>query len=391
MKLVRALTLLLSAFALALSGCTSPTSNDAAPNKPSTTQEAPARANTPPERFAPSGKAHTFTDHAGNTVTIPGKVERVVFDYLPIQSTYAAYFEGAAPFVVGMSQARVAQLKDTILANIAPSMLKVDTSFSKANDINIESLQALKPDVVFYNAADQERGKLLANANIPAVGFSTLGDPLETYAEWMTLLDKVFDTPDYSTPIINRGKELISEGISRLEKVPESERLNVLFLSTFAQPGSLGVAGNLPNGKKWFTESWEESLHVTNLATQVAGMGQANVEQILAWDPDAILITGRGMALYGPDEIYNNELEGVDLTSMRAVKNKRVYQTGLGMWNWFTPNPDAPLALNVLGSQLYPDQFKDADFVAMTKDYYRDVYKYELTDSQAEKLLAISQ
>lgn len=321
---------------------------------------------------------------------IPGEVKRVVFDYLPIQSTYAAYFEGAAPFVVGMSQSRVGQLKDTILADIAPTMLKVDTSFSKATDINIESLQKLKPDVVFYNAADKERTKLFAGAGITAVGFSTEGNPLETYHNWMTLLDKVFDTPGYSDPIIERGKAIIADGLARLDRVKDSDKLDVLFLSTFAQPGSLAVAGNLPSGKLWFTQAWENNLHVTNLGASGSGLAQTTTEQILSWNPDAILITGRGMALYGPEEIYENKLAGVDLTSMDAVKNHRVYQTGLGMWDWFTPNPDAPLALNVLGSQLYPSQFNGVDLQALTRSYYHDMYGYDLTNSELEQLLAIS-
>ena len=40
---------------------------------------------------------------------------------------------------------------------------------------------------------------------------------------------------------------------------------------------------------------------------------------------------------------------------MKAYENKAVYSTGLGMWNWFTPNPDSPIVANWIGASLYPE------------------------------------
>ena len=44
---------------------------------------------------------HTVVDHGGNEVEVPNKVTRVVIDQIPILSTYMAYFEGSAPYIVG--------------------------------------------------------------------------------------------------------------------------------------------------------------------------------------------------------------------------------------------------------------------------------------------------
>ena len=40
------------------------------------------------------------------------------------------------------------------------------------------------------------------------------------------------------------------------------------------------------------------------------------------------------------------------------------------MWNWFTPNPDAPLVLAWLASRTYPDAFADYPLEDTIREYY---------------------
>ena len=87
------------------------------------------------------------------------------------------------------------------------------------------------------------------------------------------------------------------------------------------------------------------------------------------------------------NSVLTNSVEGVDLSTLSSVKSGRVYSTGLGMWNWFTPNPDAPIVANWIGASLYPDQFSDVDLVTITKDYYQKMYNFTLTDEQARRIV----
>ncbi len=52
--------------------------------------------------------------------------------------------------------------------------------------------------------------------------------------------------------------------------------------------------------------------------------------------------------------------------------------TGSGMWNWFTPNPDAPRQLDRRCP--YTGRFSDVDPCRQTKDYYQKMYNFTLTD-----------
>ena len=65
----------------------------------------------------------------------------------------------------------------------------------------------------------------------------------------------------------------------------------------------------------------------------------------------------------------------------------RVYNTTLGMWNWFTPNPDAPLVLAWLACNTYPDAFADYPLGDTIKEYYKTWYGYDVTDDELEEML----
>ena len=104
-------------------------------------------------------------------------------------------------------------------------------------------------------------------------------------------------------------------------------------------------------------------------------------------DPQVLLVTGKGMSNMTAKSVLDNTVEGVDFSTLSSVRSGRVYSTGLGMWNWFTPNPDSPVVANWLGKSLYPDQFADIDLPALTKDYYHRMYAFDLTDEQVATII----
>ena len=168
----------------------------------------------------------TITDHADKQVTLPAAITRVAIDQIPIESIYIAYFDGSAPNLVGMSAARVAALKDTIAAEIAPEILEVDTSYYDNGELNVESLLALNVDVVLYNASNDKHGQLFEQAGIPAVGFTTEGDPTSTYADWMHLLEDVFDEPGKMTDKIALGTGYVEDAQARAAQIAEADKLS---------------------------------------------------------------------------------------------------------------------------------------------------------------------
>lgn len=333
---------------------------------------------------AGASTTRTITDHGGNEVTLPAQITRVAIDQIPIESTYLAYFDGKAPNLVGMSAARVKAMSQTIAAEMAPEMMQVETGYYDKGELNAEALLNLNVDVVLYNAFNKEHGEIFRKAGIPAVGFTTMGNPSETYTQWMELLEDVFNQEGHMADKIALGQNLVADARARTAKVPEDQRVSTMVLMSAAD-GQLAVAG----GKEgWFTGEWADSLNYTNVSRDTnTSRTPVTFEQVLTWDPQVLLVTGKGMSNMTANTVLTNSVEGVDLSTLSSVKNGRVYSTGLGMWNWFTPNPDAPIVANWIGASLYPDQFTDVDLVAITKDYYQKMYNFTLTDEQARRIV----
>ncbi|MGO2644407.1 ABC transporter substrate-binding protein [Brevibacterium aurantiacum] len=329
-----------------------------------------------------SSTTRTIVDHTGKEVEIPAEITRVAVDQIPIASTYLAYFGGKAPHMVGMSKPVVTALEGTVAADIAPELLEVDTSYSTEGDLNAESLLEIDPDVVFYNARNTEHGELLKSAGIPAVGFATQGDPATVYTDWLRLLEQVFDEPGKMDEAIEYGQGLVQEAQQQNASIPQAKRKDVLIFLRLGQ-GTATVAG-MP---EFFGSHWLETANAENVAVGTTEpLAKVSGEQILEWDPDVVLVAGRGMSQLRPDEILAGDVEGMDLSTLTAIQAKDVYSTDLGMWNWFTPSPDAPVIAHWIGQAIYPQLADPAALEDLTVDYYERLYNYTLSDKEIDRI-----
>lgn len=363
MRNLRLLTAPILTLSLALVGCTANTST------------------TPDE-----AETRTIIDHAGTEVTLPADIDRVAVDEIPIASTYLAYFQGEAPHLVGMSGAVVDALEGTVAEKIAPEILDVETSYADDGELNIESLMTLDPQVVFYNANNTEHAEQFASAGIPAVGFATSGDPATVYADWLRLLEQVFGEPGRMDEVIDYGAELVDRARETNATVSESDRAKALIIFTY-RSGTLTVAGE----PEFFGSFWLDTANATNSAIGTTQpLAQVSTEQVLAWDPDTILVSGAGQAGISPEQIIDGTAEGLDLSTLSAVKDREVFTTQLGMWSWFTPNPDAPLVASWIGAALYPELYTEDDIRQETRDYYELAYDYSLSTDDLDTIFRAS-
>lgn len=142
-------------------------------------------------------------------------------------------------------------------------------------------------------------------------------------------------------------------------------------------------------GKGTFGDFWLKRIGVSNVFEDAKGYAKVNVEEIYKKNPGILYLDGPGLLNMTTSDVFDNKVEGFDFSTMDAVKNKRVYNSKLGMWNWLTPNPDAPLVYAWLASETYPEAFKDYDLKSEIKDYYKTWYKYDLTDEQIDDMFDI--
>ena len=332
--------------------------------------------------------SHIVTDHAGHEVEVPNKIEKIVIDQVPILSTYMAYNEGKAPYIVGYAGSLKQVISGTVLKDMAPELLDATNTVQGQSDLNVEEIMKLKPDVIFYNAKNQDRYEKLSKTGVPCIGFVTMGadtpaDPINRYGEWLKLLEDVFGEKGKMDDFLKAGDEIVKDVEERIAKVDDEKRPSGMILWKY-QEGTPIVAG-----KGTFGDFWLKRLKVKNVAEEAKGYAKVNVEQIYAWGPDVFYLDGPGLLNIKTEDVYNNSVEGFDFSNLKSVKDKRVYNSKLGMWNWLTPNPDAPLVLAWLASETYPDAFKDYDLKKVITDYYQKWYNYELSDEQIEDMFNI--
>lgn len=361
-----------SAGSTGASSASLPASSAAASDQPAS---APAQTGT-----------HTVVDHGGNEVQVPDTVTRVVIDQIPILSTYMAYFAGAAPYIVGYCGSFKSVISDTVLKNIAPELMESSDTVYAQSDLNIEEIMKLEPDVILYNAGNASHAEILKASGIPAVGFATVGasteaDPIERYEEWLKLLEDIFGEPGKTEAFVAAGDEIVADVEARIAEIPESERPSALILWKYSD----GVPQ--VSGKGTFGTYWMQRLGVTDKALEADGFAQTSMEQIYSWDPDILFLDGPGLQPLRTEDVLTGNVDGADFSTLTAVKNGRVYNTTLGMWNWFTPNPDAPLVLAWLACNTYPDAFADYPLEDTIRTYYKDWYGYDVTDEELEEML----
>ena len=347
MKKIRLTALVLGAV-IALSACGGNTANtekkSSEPKSASVTQTSSTKTSSASMTSESSAKGdtnsktktigtHTVVDHGGNTVEVPNEINRIVIDQIPILSTYMAYFEGSAPKLVGFAGSFKDIITKTALKNIAPELFESSDTVYAQSDLNIEEIIKLKPDVIFYNAQNKEHAEILKKSGIPAVGFATVGastpaDPIERYKEWLRLLEDVFGEKGKMDNFIAEGDKIVADVTERIAKVDDKDRPDTMILWKYAN----GVP--MVAGKGSFGDFWLQRLKVKNLAGETKGFAQVSMEQIYKWNPSLLLLDGPGLLDMIPSDVIENKVEGADFSTIKAVKDKRVYNTTLGMWNW---------------------------------------------------------
>ena len=356
-----------AAMILGVVGC----GNSAAEN---TTQE-----NT--EAVSEGSGTRTIVDHTGAEVEIPENLDRIVISsILPLPSVYC-FFRGSSEGLIGIHPSSMAAAENSYLTTVYPEITELDTSFVENGEINVEQLMQLEPDVVFYSAANTDEREMYDNAGIKAVGFSTtLSDynTIETFANWIDLLGQIFGESEKAQEIIEYGRSVEAEILEKTSALKDEEKPKVLVLFNYGD-GTITTSGS-----NFFGQYWIESAGGINVAEELSGQAEINMEQIYAWNPDIIFITNFSSVL--PEDLYNNAIEGNDWSQVSAVQNKQVYKFPLGMYRWFPPSSDTPLALMWLAKTIQPEVFEYIDMDGEIKDYYAKYYNVELTDSDIQTI-----
>ncbi len=268
----------------------------------------------------------------------------------------------------------------------SPWMLKLYPEVKNSQSVdtftgNIERMLNLKVDLVLYSPNPGEAEKYKAAGIKTACGFSpskrprTIEEYSNNYKRQITFIGELLG-PDAKARAANYCKyfdKKINEIRSITSKIPEKDRPSVYYGGRSGNPlWSQGKASVM---------NWNTEVSGGNFLTRSMdnNFTEVNMEQIFAWDPDIILLSGWCTSL---DIVKKNP----NWSSLRAVRNGKLYLIPQGVFTWDHASGESILLMIYMAKIFYPDLFKDCDMIKEMKSFYSEIYGRPITDKDAERI-----
>jgi iron complex transport system substrate-binding protein len=309
-----------------------------------------------------------IVDQTGSTVRIPQPVERLVSVYGA--GTFYVYALGAADRLV---MAWYLGVKG--IGNASEAMFRLEPRLEDLlafGDPNVEEIVAREAQLVLVDGSRHGAfAGQMAELGVPVIQY--LVETPDALKAAVLLTGQVLGPEALERAIVLRNDydRLFSTVMSDLESLAPDERVRVLFLGT----DPLQVA----SGDMYQTYLIEAAGGISVSEDLTGYWNEVNLEQILLWDPDVILIPP-----YGPVQPVD-VLENLDWAAIRAVRNGRVYRMPRVIAPMDTPVPESLLGVAWMASVLYPDLIR-LDLATEVEHFYTFYYGYDLTEAELEHL-----
>ncbi|MDU7298020.1 MAG: iron chelate uptake ABC transporter family permease subunit [Klebsiella pneumoniae] len=317
----------------------------------------------------------TVTDQLGRQVTLPDHVTRVVV--LQHQTLNLLVQLHAAEDIVGVLSSWKKQLGPQF-ARFMPEIGQLATP-GDLTQVNIESLLALRPQVVFVaNYAPPAMIAQIQQAGIPVVAISlrhdaageknkmnpTMADEEQAYnaglMEGIRLIGEVVERQPEAEALIHYTFEARKQANAPVADIPPNQRVRVYMANPDLNTYGAGKYTGL-------MMAHAGALNVA--AASVKGARQVSLEQVLEWNPQVIFVQDRYPQVV--KQIENDpQWQTID-----AVKHHRVWLMPEYAKAWGYPMPEA-LALGELwmAKKLYPARYQSIDVDSKASDYYQRFY-----------------
>ncbi|MBH8581365.1 ABC transporter substrate-binding protein [Bisbaumannia pacifica] len=321
----------------------------------------------------------TITDIAGREVTLDAPVERMILGegrqiYLLGALQPEDPFAGVVGWREDFSQADPDNY--AVYAERFPELEEIPTFGGfKDGTFDVEQAAALAPDVVLMNlearTATEDAGydDKLAELGIPIVYVDFREDPLAHTLPSMRLMGQLLgEETDAEAFIAYSEAQMarVTEVIAAAD--PERPRVFIDRAGGYSEdccmsfgPGNFGEYVELAGG--------------SNIADGIIPntFGSLNPEQILAADPEQVVVTGGNWDAYVPGGDWVGVGPGADLERARAkleALTERTAMTGItaverdnfhAIWHQFYNSPYYFVAVQRLAKWFHPDLFADLD------------------------------
>ncbi len=310
--------------------------------------------------------AQEITDVSGNQVVLPDQ---------PIERVADAWFAHTAELMVlGEGNKIVATLNHP---ESRPWMFKVQPSLNHAllgqgKLFNIEALLNRKVQLAFVPKGDPQIATMQAEG-IPTV--EVFFHTLEGMKKTMLITAKAMGTSSALQRAEDYNQYLDTQ-IARIQtKLATSDHVH--------RPKVLHISSLNPlkvDGTNSLIDDWIHIAGGRNAATVKGNMQPVTAEQILAWQPDIIILQGNaGKLADSPNYTV--------LSQLTAVQKGQVYRNPFGVFLWDRYGPESALQIQWAAKILHPTLFANEDINQITRQFYQRFFDYPLDKQQADRIL----
>ena len=367
---------LLLPLAMLLSGCAQSAgpaaSAEAVPTQEAAGAETAQDAVAPPEEAAPQERE--ITDMAGRTMPVPLEIESV-FSTGPAAAIYL--YTLVPDKLLGWNYALNDIEKSIILEQYHDL-----PNFGQGDAVNYEAVIAAGPtialNVTSINDGSIDASDALAEQlGVPVVMVSS--DLLDAPAVYR-FMGELFGVEEQAEALAAYTEETFN-AISSLD-IPNEEKVRIYYgngedsLETAPAGSSHGQIIDLVN-----------AVNVADLELGDGSRVQISAEQLLAWDPDVIIVNGEPKADMTGSAAAEAILADPLFATLKAVQNGAVYGTPNAPFSWVDrpPGPNRIVGMRWLSGLIYPE-YLDYDVDEAVREFFQLFYHVELTDEQLTQL-----
>jgi iron complex transport system substrate-binding protein len=328
---------------------------------------------------APASGSITITDALGRTVTFAKTPSRIVLAgkalFMVADAIYA--FPEAGKNIVALGSP--SQGSGSFIPMIDPVFK--DKVILDAN-AGAEDIAAAKPDcVILKSSVKSTLGDPLEVLGIPVV-YIDFETP-ETYKRDMNTLGQIFQNPDRAAKIAAYYQGKVDGLAKTLSSVKDDQKPKTLIVYYSEKDGA--VAFNVPP-MGWMQTILVKSgggIPVWENANLGKGWTVVSLEQVAAWNPDAIFV----VAYFNPvNEVVTKLKADEQWKNLKAVKDNKVFAFATDVYSWDQPDTRWILGAQWVAAKLHPDLFKDWDITKAAKEFYKEIYAMD--DAAFEKNIA---
>ncbi|OLP42522.1 ABC transporter substrate-binding protein [Rhizobium oryziradicis] len=343
----------------------------------------------PPQTSAPAQHRITVTDISGRQVSLNVPVHRMLLGE-GRQLYLVASLESKDPlsFLAGWKNDLIEADPATYAQYLAkfPKLADLPTFGGKESGlIDLESAIVQKPDVVLLNLETQRATaetayiEKLASLGIPVLYIDFRHQPLKNTEPTIRLLGEIMGRESRADEIIAFRKKALAQVTDVIaQKKPARPNVFVERIGGYTDDCCL-TFGNENFGR------YVEIAGGHNIGGDFlpGTFGQLNPEQVIATDPDQVIVTSANWQAYVPGGHWIPLGPGADMkeaekklewfTTRKAYSGTKALKTRSfhGIWHQFYNSPYEFIAIQQIAKWLHPDLFANLDPDETFREYHR--------------------